>query len=146
VPLKQVARGSSLTQSTRQVVQSVGVAILATVLASSLSPQIAALQQRILEQPRENGASPVALCEPAPSFTGGGENPALGSPAGRPPVPGASLGEACRENVNGFENTYRITFYAAIVALVLGLMLPGWPRKWAGRRAADAPPQPTELS
>jgi hypothetical protein len=33
-----------------------------------------------------------------------------------------------------------VTFYAAIIALVLGLMLPGWPLKWAGRRAADVPP------
>jgi len=39
VPLKNVARGSSLINATRQVVQSVGVAILATVLASSLSPR-----------------------------------------------------------------------------------------------------------
>jgi hypothetical protein len=28
---------------------------------------------------------------------------------------------------------------AFITALVLGLMLPGWPGKWAGRRAADVP-------
>jgi hypothetical protein len=28
---------------------------------------------------------------------------------------------------------------AFIAALVLRLMLPGWPGKWAGRRAADAP-------
>ncbi len=69
VPLKQVARGSSLTQSTRQVVQSIGVALLATVLASSLSPQIASLQQKFLELPHQTGAAPVALCQPSPGLT-----------------------------------------------------------------------------
>jgi len=41
--------------------------------------------------------------------------------------------------VAGFEKAYTLTFFAAILALLLGLMLPGWPRKWAGRRAADLP-------
>ena len=27
-----------------------------------------------------------------------------------------------------------------ILAFVLGILLPGWPFKWAGRRAADMPP------
>jgi hypothetical protein len=49
------------------------------------------------------------------------------------------LGEACRENIAGFEQAYRITFYAAILAFLIGLLLPGWPFKWAGRRAADGP-------
>ncbi len=40
---------------------------------------------------------------------------------------------ACQENIAGFELAYKVTFYAAIVALVLGLLLPGWPGKWAGR-------------
>ncbi|MHB0874996.1 MAG: hypothetical protein ACYC5O_03005 [Anaerolineae bacterium] len=42
------------------------------------------------------------------------------------------------ESIAGFERAYRITFYAAIVALFLGALLPGWPRPWAGRRAAGA--------
>ncbi len=49
------------------------------------------------------------------------------------------LGEACRENIAGFELAYRITFFAAILAFLIGLLLPGWPFKWAGRRAADEP-------
>ena len=40
VPVRQIARGSSLSNATRQVVQSIGVAVLATILASTLSPQI----------------------------------------------------------------------------------------------------------
>jgi hypothetical protein len=46
---------------------------------------------------------------------------------------------ACDESVAGFERVYGFTFYAAILALVLGTLLPGWPFAWAGRRAADAP-------
>ncbi len=33
----------------------------------------------------------------------------------------------------------RIRWGWLLVALALGLMLPGWPFKWEGRRAADAP-------
>jgi hypothetical protein len=40
---------------------------------------------------------------------------------------------ACDQSVQGFENAYRITFFAAIGALILGASLPGWPRKWGGR-------------
>ena len=32
-----------------------------------------------------------------------------------------------------------VALFASIVALILGLMLPGWPRAWGGRRAADVP-------
>ena len=52
---------------------------------------------------------------------------------------GALIEQACLENVAGFERAYRVTFFASIVALILGLMLPGWPLAWAGRRAADMP-------
>jgi DHA2 family multidrug resistance protein len=142
VPLPIVARGSSLTNATRQVVQSIGVAILATVLASTLSPQISTLQQQFLETPRQAGSSPIALCQTTPAAAASG---ALtpGDPTQQlPPSVVALIGEACQENIAGFERAYHITFYAAFVALALGLMLPGWPFKWQGRRAADAPPTP----
>jgi len=35
--------------------------------------------------------------------------------------------------MSGFENAYRLTFYASIGALILGAFLPGWPDKWSGR-------------
>jgi len=59
-----------------------------------------------------------------------------------PPIPAQVaplLGEACRENIAGFEQAYRVTFFAAGLAFLIGLLLPGWPFKWAGRRAADGP-------
>lgn len=139
VPLRQVAQGSSLTNATRQVVQSISVALFATVLASSLSPQISALQQQMLNQPPQQGAQPVAIC----SATGSSNTTQSTNPSNQiPPSLAPFLKQACDENISGFEHAYKITFYASIVAFLLGMMLPGWPFKWAGRRAAD---RPTEM-
>lgn len=133
VPLQQVAGGSSLINATRQVVQAIGVALLATVLASTLSPQVAALEQQILDMPPQVGAPPFGVCE-APAG-----DPKLAAPVQLPPNAGQLLGQTCEETVAGFERSYTVTFLASVAALILGLMLPGWPGKWAGRRAADAP-------
>ncbi len=140
VPLRDLARGSSLTNATRGVFQSVGVAVLATVLASTVSPQVQALQQQMSAAPVTADAPRVGLCEAPPiaslqalSASGSGVSDALAL-SNR-----VILQQACRENVAGFERAYRFTFYAAFLALVLGLMLPGWPLKWGGRRSADLP-------
>jgi hypothetical protein len=45
----------------------------------------------------------------------------------------------CEENLRGLKRAYTLTFYAAIVALVTGALLPGWPLEWLGRGAAAAP-------
>ncbi len=132
VPLKEIANGSSLTNATRQVIQAIAIAILATVLVSTLSPQIAAMQQKFLDTPVTPGSAPIAVCEPVSSGTGGTSI--------LPSAESALLAQACQQNIAGFESAYKITFYAAIAALVMGLLLPGWPFKWAGRRGADEPP------
>jgi MFS family permease len=167
VPRPDLARGSSLTNATRLVVQSIGVAVLATVLASTVSPQVKQMQDRFAGPPASRSgerAASAGLCEPvaiahvAPAwqpvrarphsltFAVSAPLPAF-RPAPRPsgqegPLPpevDALRQQACRENIAGFELAYRITFYAAFVALALGLMLPGWPMKWAGRQMADEP-------
>ena len=139
VPLKQVAGGSSLINATRQVVQAIGVAVLATVLASTLSPQVANLEQQFLDMPQQVGAPRFGLCD-APSSAAINTNSAAVSTAMQLPSDTMKLiGQACEESVAGFEQAYKVTFFASIAALALGLMLPGWPRQWAGRRAADAP-------
>jgi hypothetical protein len=46
------------------------------------------------------------------------------------------------EYLIGFENTYKLTFYVALVAVVIGLFMPGWPAAWAGRAAAGEAPAP----
>jgi DHA2 family multidrug resistance protein len=143
-----LARGSSLTNATRLVVQSIGVAVLATVLASALSPEVRAMQQGASEGQRAAQGGPSAkaqaICEvdsgasarlPA---TGGLSNKGASRPtAFQTETP---LERACRENIDGFEHAYRVTFYAAFLALLLGLMLPGWPARWEGRQEVPPPP------
>lgn len=143
-----LARGSSLVNATRLVVQSIGVAVLATVLASTISPEVQAMQDQYSQgQTAESGAA-FGICEPVPgTFTGmasTGRAPSLSGPTleltaqrqdpGLPPGMSALLNRACKENIDGFERAYQVTFYAASMALVLGLMLPGWPGRWAGRQ------------
>ncbi len=144
VPRPDLARGTSLTNSTRFVVQSIGVALLATLLASTLSPEVKALQNQPPAQPAATDPA-VGLCTAAPA-AGGPANgrgqqlasltlPALAKPgAGALPQGGEIIQQACRENIAGFERAYTVTFYAALVALLLGLGLPGWPAKWVGRK------------
>jgi EmrB/QacA subfamily drug resistance transporter len=150
VPSKDLARGSSLTNATRNLVQSIGVAVLATTLTSTISPEIRQMETTFLETPRPISAPThvAGICEPVTvGLAAGGSGSAIlaaGDGAtrlalGLPANPGALLRRACDENVAGFERAYTLTFFAAILAWLLGLMLPGWPRKWAGRRAADLP-------
>jgi DHA2 family multidrug resistance protein len=136
VARRDLARGSSLTNATRLVVQSIGVALLATVLASTLSPEVRALQSGAAE--RRGGraeagqAAGEGLCEAAPVVM-------VVQPSGQilQPPPGELLRRACRENIAGFERAYRVTFFAAFTAFLLGLMLPGWPEM--GRPTGGGP-------
>jgi EmrB/QacA subfamily drug resistance transporter len=152
VPLKELARGSSLVNSTRNLVQAIGVALLATILISTISPDVQQLQKTFTEGPGAAASThPAGLCEPVqiaslPPGQGGTDGGGLiAADEGTrlapdlPPDVGALLQKACQENVAGFEKAYTVTFFAAFLALILGAMLPGWPRKWGGRRAADAP-------
>jgi len=141
VPPQDLARGSSLTNATRLVVQSIGVAILATVLTSTLSAPVIALQQDPPPATATTTASnsqPVGLCE-VPPVPSGLQQPRLLASLAVPPAPAPAqsnsiIKEACLENVAGFERAYTVTFYAAMLAVVLGLFLPGWPGKWVGRK------------
>jgi hypothetical protein len=121
----------------------VGVAILATILVSALSPQVAALQQKVLDTPVKPGAQPVALCVAGTNIipsTGGGGVTQADPPSINSSQQAQLMTAACDQSIAGFERAYKFTFYSATLALVLGLMLPGWPFKWGGRRAGDAPP------
>jgi EmrB/QacA subfamily drug resistance transporter len=129
VPQRLLPRGSSLVNGTRQVVQAIAVAVMATVLVSTLSPEVRQAQAQIVAH--TSGAPQAGLCEAPPLA-------AASAPAD---TSGAEMlrQRACAESITGFERTYQLTFYAAILALALGTLLPGWPFAWAGRRAADAP-------
>jgi DHA2 family multidrug resistance protein len=141
ISLNMLPRGSSLLNSTRFVVQAVSVAVLATVLASTLSAEVKAQQEQAQKTPTTTAAR-FGICE-TPGVTAQDNIPpaARASLAALPADAAqaaktkilAGLQRACAESMLGFEAAYRITFYASIGALLIGLFLPGWPGKWAGR-------------
>src|SRR5215212_5370477 len=141
VPRSALARGSSLINGTRFVIQSIGVAVLATVLASSLSTETKAFSQQAQEQKISAGKqASFGLCE-TPGIPADQNVPA-GVPAAVRPQVQQQIKQACGEYLLGFENTYKLTFYVALVAVVIGLFMPGWPAAWAGRTAAGEAPAP----
>jgi len=144
VPRSALARGSSLINGTRFVVQSIAVALLATVLASALSPAIKGLQSQFQEQAgpaaQAGAAQPFGLCE-TPGVPADQNVPA-GVPAAARPQVRPVIEQACAEYLSGFESAYLLTFYVALVAIVIGLFMPGWPRAWAGRSAPGEAPAP----
>lgn len=131
VPLNRTARASSLVNATRQVVQSLGVALLATILASAISTSTSQ-QMAGAERFRGEGVTEerVVLCGPDGVATTG--------TVGRVTLPPQALGPIrtfCAEYTQGLENAYTFTFYASLVALALGAMMPGWPGKVVRRDA-----------
>lgn len=147
IPLEMLPRGSSLLNSTRFVVQAVAVAVLATVLTSTLSAQVKTqLNQAQAAAPAST--TRFGVCE-TPGVNAADNLPS-GALASISALPAQAAGVAktkvldglklaCDESMQGFEAAYRITFYASIGALLLGLFLPGWPAKWAGRGSTQTP-------
>lgn len=143
VPPRILPRGSSLINGTRFVVQSIGVAVLATILASGLSQQTKDFQVQAQEQASaagtSSGAAEFGICETP------GVDPAKNLPAAVANLPTpvqaqvkTRITQACGEYLMGFDRAYTFTFYFAIVAVIIGMFLPGWPLKWAGRGSNQA--------
>jgi DHA2 family multidrug resistance protein len=139
VPRPLLPRGSSLINGSRFLVQSIGVAILATVLASALSPQVKDLQRQFQEETGSQAVAsqPFGLCE-TPGVPAD-QNVPPGVPAAVRPQAQQQIQTACGEYLNGFDHTYRLTFYFALLAIVVGAFMPGWPFKWAGRGVVEGP-------
>jgi EmrB/QacA subfamily drug resistance transporter len=122
----KLARGASLVNAMRNVTQSIGVALLAAVLAGSLSAR-----SRTVNLAAESGET-GGICEASTTATTTADG-SLVTPELR--------ATACSETIAGFEHAYRLTFWAALIALMLGVWLPGWPGRWRGRTFdAHAPP------
>lgn len=145
IPLDHLPRGSSLLNSTRFVVQAVSVAVLATVLAGSLSADVKAQQQK-MQDAQATLSAPFGVCE-TPGVAAQNNLP----PGVPPQTPDAvkakilvGLQQVCDQSMGGFEAAYRITFFASIGALLLSLFLPGWPGKWSGRGGPQATGLPPE--
>ena len=147
VPLSVLPRGSSLVNSTRFVVQAVSVAALATIFSSSIPAEVRAQQDQI-QDTQATSTKAFGVCE----------TPGVNAEDNLPPTATASLAFlpkamadaaktrllstlhiACDASMDGFENAYRLTFFASIGALIVGAFLPGWPGKWGGRGSMQAP-------
>ncbi len=147
VPLNLLPRGSSLLNSTRFVVQAVAVASMATVLASTLSPEVKA-QADQAQQTVADPATRFGVCEtpgvraednlPPSAIASLAALPANETQATKTRILAAEQ-RACDQNIQGVQLTYRVTFYVSIIALILGLFLPGWPAKWGGRGSTQTP-------
>ncbi len=144
VPARETARASSLTNATRQVVQSIGVAVLAAVLTATLSSQTKAFETQ-LQNTNVNSSTQI----PGLSFANGicGVSVVPAPTLSGPPTPeqvtqiklaaiSKAVHNACDQSVQGFQNAYLLTTVFAILATLLGLSLPGWPGKWSGRASA----------
>jgi DHA2 family multidrug resistance protein len=139
VPSRLLARGSALINGSRFLVQSIGVAILATVLASALSPQVKDLQQQFQGHASSQAAQGqhFGLCE-TPGVPVDQNVPPGVSVAVQPQVQ-HQIQSACQEYLGGFDRTYRLTFFFSLLAIVVGAFMPGWPFKWAGRGVVEGP-------
>ncbi len=147
VPLHVLPRGSSLLNSTRFVVQAVSVAALATIFSSSIPAEIRTQQDKMQEAQLASSAR-FGVCETPGVKTADNLPPGVGAQLAALPSSQAdaakskivsTLQVACDQSVNGFENAYRLTFFASIGALIVGAFLPGWPGKWSGRGSMQAP-------
>jgi len=146
VPLNNLPRGSSLLNSTRFVVQAVSVAALATIFSSSIPAEIRA-QQDQLQEAQATSASRFGVCE-TPGVRAEDNLPpgvsaqlaALSGPMAEAAKTRilSTLQVACDQSIKGFENAYRLTFFASLAALIVGAFLPGWPGKWGGRGSMQA--------
>ena len=148
VSLNNLPRGSSLLNSTRFVVQAVSVAALATIFSSSIPAAIRAQQDQMQEAQASASASVrFGVCETPGVKAQENLPPGVSTQLASLPGPAAdaartkilsTLQTACDQSVRGFENAYRLTFFASIGALIIGAFLPGWPGKWAGRGSMQA--------
>ncbi len=107
VPPARLNRATPLVQASRQTMQSIGVAFLATILTSAITITI-----------------------PANIPTGSTANlpPVVQQQIHQ------QLLTFQHQYITGLENAYLATFVIAIIATILSLFLPGWPGKWASAR------------
>jgi DHA2 family multidrug resistance protein len=148
VPLNNLPRGSSLLNSTRFVVQAVSVAALATIFSSSISAEVRAQQDK-MQDAQVTSSTRFGVCETPGVKADENLPPGVSSQLASLSVPMANAAKtkilstlqvACEQSISGFENAYRLTFFASIGALIIGAFLPGWPGKWGGRGSMQAGP------
>ncbi len=111
VPPARLNRATPLVQASRQTMQSIGVALLATILTSAITITI----------PTNIPAGSTANLPPVVQQQ-----------------IHQQLLTFQHQYITGLENAYLATFVIAIIATILSLFLPGWPGKWASARRQPA--------
>jgi DHA2 family multidrug resistance protein len=159
VPGPKTARATSLVNATRQTIQSIGVAALATILTSAITINVG-------EEIRKNLPNPATLPPAARSaleagmqqfqaqLDRGGIPDLSQAPAQIQPIILAAVQKFQDQYITGLEHAYTATMIVAILATLLALFLPGWPARYttpaeaaaqasAGREVVAGPPVPT---
>jgi EmrB/QacA subfamily drug resistance transporter len=108
VPLTRLNRATPLVQATRQTTQSIGVAVLATILSGAITLTVP-----------QNVPSTGDLSKLPPGLRATIEN---------------SIHVFQNQYITGLEHAYLATCIIASVATILSLFLPGWPAKYPQAR------------
>lgn len=119
VPMRRINRATPLINATRQTMQSIGVAVLATILTSAITISVPAIVA--------NGSTPDLTKLP----------PAIRAVAEQ----GYHTFQS--QYITGLDHAYTVTFVIAIVVAIMCIFLPGWPGKYnpsARQKAANAVP------
>jgi EmrB/QacA subfamily drug resistance transporter len=132
VPGRLTARATSLTNATRQTVQSIGVAILATILTGAVTINIGDEIRKNLPStgtlpPQVQAAIQASLQKLQDSAGSGVPADLSQAPAQIRPVIEAAIQKFQDQWIAGFDHAYTATFVVAVLATLLALFLPGWP-------------------
>ncbi len=114
-------RASSLVNSSRSIFQSLGVAILATILTTTTTTQLSSFKP----------PAPTSV-PPPPNY--------------QQIVQQAATTAFHHAFLSGLSNAYFLTFVVAAAASIIALFLPGWPFGWKKPAAAASLPEGQEVA
>jgi EmrB/QacA subfamily drug resistance transporter len=155
VPGRQTARATSLVNATRQTIQSLGVAALATILTSAITVDVGAeIRKRLPDPaslpPQARAAAEAGMQQFQQQVAKGGGIPDLAQvPAQFRPAVEAAVQTFQNQYIAGLDHAYTATFVVATLAALLSLFLPGWPARFVSPSKAprEAPAeQPLEAA
>ncbi len=142
VPGRLTARATSLTNATRQTIQSIGVAALATVLTSAITIDIGtAIRSKLPDPatlpPQAQAAMQAGLAQMQQQVNSGLTPDLSQAPAAIRPAIEAAVQQFQAQYITGLDHAYTVTFVVAALATLLALLLPGWPAPY--RAPSEAP-------
>ena len=118
VPPARLNRATPLVQATRQTMQSIGVAVLATILTTAITLKIPTNIPSSADIAKLPSAQQQQILTAIHDFQG--------------------------QYITGLQHAYLATFIIAVVATVLSAFLPGWPGKWeSAKQRSVAPAAPS---